>query len=256
MKIAIVGKGGVGKTTISGALCRIFARQGKKVIAIDADPNPNLSTILGLKAGSPQPKALSTDILERVEDPQGNRLIKVRTPIEDILAQYGQKTADDVTLLIVGKPEVAGSGCMCGSHTTVRELVHTALSDNKDSVTIVDMEASLEHMKRGTSQYVDVMLVIVEPYYRSLEAAMRFVVLANDLGIKHITVIANKVTTQQEEGAIRQFCSRNKLTLELILPYNDQVKAADLHGESFVDYSGQNPVIQSLEKFAAGLSAN
>ena len=108
MKIAIVGKGGVGKTTISGTLSRIFAQQGKTVLAIDADPNPNLSIVLGLKSDAPQPKPLSTDILERVEDEAGNKKIIVKFPLQEVLDQYGQKTPDNVTLLMVGKPETAG----------------------------------------------------------------------------------------------------------------------------------------------------
>ncbi len=254
MKIAVAGKGGVGKTTISGTLCRIFARQGKKVVAIDADPNPNLSTVLGLRWDAAQPKPLSTDILERVEDADGNKRIIVKYPLEEVLAQYGQKAPDDVTLLMIGKPEVAGSGCMCGSHTCVRELVHSALADTNDHITILDMEASLEHMKRGTSQHVNVMLIIVEPYFRSLEAAARFRDLANDLGIKHIFVVANKVRNEEGENAIRQFCSKMNLDLKLVLPFEEKVTEADLHGNSFFDYSKENEVVNSLTRLAKELS--
>ena len=256
MKIAVAGKGGVGKTTISGTLCRIFAQQGKKVLAIDADPNPNLSMVLGLKPGSPQPKPLSTDILERVEDKDGNKSIIVKYPLQEVLDQYGQQAPDNVTLLMVGKPEVAGSGCMCGSHTCVRELIHTAMADESDRVTIVDMEASLEHMKRGTSQYVDVMLAVVEPYYRSLEAAARFADLAKDLGIKQIMIIANKVRNEEDEKAIRQFCTKMNLDLRLIIPFEEKVTEADLHGNSFIDYSNDNGVIRSLTQLANELSRN
>ena len=256
MKIAVAGKGGVGKTTISGTLCRIFAQQGKKVLAIDADPNPNLSMVLGLKPGSPQPKPLSTDILERVEDKDGNKSIIVKYPLQEVLDQYGQQAPDNVTLLMVGKPEVAGSGCMCGSHTCVRELIHTAMADESDRVTIVDMEASLEHMKRGTSQYVDVMLAVVEPYYRSLEAAARFADLAKDLGIKQIMIIANKVRNEEDEKAIRQFCTKMNLDLRLIIPFEEKVTEADLHGNSFIDYSKDNGVIRSLTQLAKELSRN
>lgn len=256
MKIAVAGKGGVGKTTISGTLSRIYARQGKKVLAIDADPNPNLSTVLGLRPDAPQPKPLSTDILERVEDKDGNKHIIVKYPLQQVLDQYGQQAPDNVTLLMVGKPEVAGSGCMCGSHTCVREIMHTVMADENDRITIVDMEASLEHMKRGTSQHVDVMLAVVEPYYRSLEAAARFADLAKDLGIKKILIIANKVKTEEDEKAIRQFCTKMKLDLRLIIPFEDKVAEADLHGNSFIDYAPANGVINSITKLANELSLN
>ena len=257
MKIAIVGKGGVGKTTISGTLCRIFAQQGKTVLAIDADPNPNLSTVLGLKTDSWQPKNLSTDILERVDDGAGSNKIIVKIPLQEVLDQYGQTAPDDVTLLMVGKPEVAGSGCMCSAHACVRALIDQVLEgQSNDHITIVDMEASLEHMKRGTSQHVDFMLAVVEPYYRSLEAAGRFAVLAKELGIKQIWIIANKVKTDEDEKAIRQFCTKMDLDLHLIIPFEDKVTEADLHGDSFIDYSHENGVVRALTQLANELCLN
>lgn len=256
MKIAVAGKGGVGKTTISGTLCRIFAQQGKKVLAIDADPNPNLSTVLGLRPDSPQPMPLSTEILEKVEDEAGNKRFAVKYPLEEVLLKYGQQAPDEVSLLMVGKPEVAGSGCMCGAHTCVRELVHTALASSNQHVTIVDMEASLEQMKRGTSRYVDLMLAVVEPYYRSLEAASRFAVLAKDLGIQKVWIIANKVKNEEEEKAIRQFCSKMGLDLRLIIPFEEKVSEADLHGNAFIDHSQNNPVVDALTRLTHEIMAN
>lgn len=107
MKIAVAGKGGVGKTTISGTLCRIFAQQGKKVLAIDADPNPNLSVVLGLRPDGPQPMPLSTEILEKVEDEAGNRRFAVKYPLEEVLLKYGQVAPDNVSLLMeIGRAHV------------------------------------------------------------------------------------------------------------------------------------------------------
>ena len=256
MKIAIVGKGGVGKTTISGTLSRIFAQQGKKVLAIDADPNPNLSTVLGLNPDAPQPKPLSTDILERVDDGEGKTKIIVKFPLQEVLDEYSQKAPDNVTLLMVGKPEIANSGCMCGSHACVRALIHSALEESSDHITIVDMEASLEHMKRGTSQHVDVMLGIVEPYYRSLEAVARFADLAKGLDIKKFWIVANKVKNEEDEKAIRQFCTKMNLDLHLIIPFEDKVTEADLHGNSFIDHSKENDVVSALTRLANELSLN
>jgi CO dehydrogenase maturation factor len=128
MKIAIAGKGGVGKTTISGTLCRVLGRSNNEVLAIDGDPNPNLSVVLGIDRNATPPPSLSTDIIERVEECEGKWRFQVKMPFEEILHKFGQKAPDNVTLLMVGKPEIAGTGCMCGSHTVVRELVHSALS--------------------------------------------------------------------------------------------------------------------------------
>lgn len=255
MKLAIAGKGGVGKTTISGTICRIFAQSGKKVVAIDGDPNPNLSTVLGIDPTVPGPPNLSTDILERIEDEEGNRKIIVKYPIDQVLDTYGQKAPDNVTLLKVGKPEVAGGGCMCGSHTCVRELIHTAMSDENEDITVLDMEASMEHMKRGTARHVDIMLTIVEPYYRSLEAANRFAMMAKDLGIKKVYAVANKVRNELEQRAIDQFCDKVGLELAGTLPFDEAVSAADLQGKSLMDEASDSQLVKALSGLATDLLA-
>lgn len=246
MKIAIAGKGGVGKTTISGTLCRVLGKTGKSVLAIDGDPNPNLSIVLGVK-DSQLPPALSTDVLERVEDDDGTRRIILKTPFDEMLHTYGLQAPDNVTLLTVGLPEHAGAGCMCGSHTTVREIIHAALSEG-DNITVLDMEASMEHMKRGTSKYVDTMFTVVEPYYRSLEAAARFAKLARELGVKNVRAIANKVRTEEEKEAITQFCASHSLPVEIFIPYDDNVSKADLTGAAVIDNNPDTQLVASLKK--------
>ena len=254
MKIAIAGKGGVGKTTISGTLCRLLGQTGKKVLAIDGDPNPNLSVVLGVGRNK-LPPALSTDVLDRVEDPDGTRRIILKTPFDEVLATYGLEAPDNVTLLTVGLPEHAGAGCMCGSHTTVREIIHAAMSEG-DSITVLDMEASMEHMKRGTSKYVDTMFTIVEPYYRSLEAAGRFAKLAKELGVKKIAAIANKVRTEEEAEAINEFCSSIDLPVELYINFDPNVSQADLKGQSIMDEDRDTELVESLRKLVSNMGLN
>lgn len=254
MKIAIAGKGGVGKTTISGTLCRVLGVQGQEVLAIDGDPNPNLSMVLGIDKNTALPKSLSTDIIKRVETEDGKWRFEVKMPFAEILDTYGQKAADNVTLLMVGKPEKAGTGCMCGSHTVVRELIHSALSSNQGEVMVLDTEASLEHMKRGTSKYVDRIYTVVEPYYRSLEAASRFAEMARELGISNVEAIANKVRNAEEEQAITDYCKKIGLPVAAIIPFDEQVMAADLKGLAVMDYDKDAKVIKALEKFAKTIS--
>jgi len=250
MKIAIAGKGGVGKTTISGTLCRVLGKSGKNILAIDGDPNPNLAVVLGIdKNAKPQPN-LSTNIIERIETKDGKWKFQLKIPFSEILSTYGQKAPDDVTLLIVGKPEKAGTGCMCGSHTVVRELIHSALTSEENKIIILDTEASLEHMKRGTSKYVDKIFIIVEPYYRSLEAAARFAEMSLELGIKNVEAIANKVRNNDEKQAILDYCKKINLHVAVIVPYDEQVMKADLEGISIIDYDKNAKVVKVLEDFA------
>lgn len=254
MKIAIAGKGGVGKTTISGTLCRVLGQTGKKVLAIDGDPNPNLSVVLGVGKNK-QPPALSTDVLDRVEDADGTRRIILKTPFDEVLDTYGLKAPDNVTLLTVGLPEHAGAGCMCGSHTTVREIIHAAMSEG-ENITVLDMEASMEHMKRGTSKYVDTMFTIVEPYYRSLEAAGRFAKLAKELGVKKVAAIANKVRTEEEAQAIKEFCANIDLPVALSISFDPNVSKADLKGQSIMDEARDTELIQSLRELVSNMGLN
>jgi len=253
MKIAIAGKGGVGKTTISGTICRVLAQSGERVLAIDGDPNPNLSVVLGIDKNKPPHRSLSTDIIERVEDGK-SWSFRVKMPFEEILSTFGQEAPDNVTLLIVGKPEQAGTGCMCGSHTVVRELIHSALTSEFNAAMIVDTEASLEHMKRGTSKHVDRMYMVVEPYYRSLEAAGRFADMARELGIKEVAAIANKVRNEEEADAIKEYCAKINLPIAVFVPYDENITAADLKGMSIMDFDKNSKAVQAIQQFVKSLN--
>lgn len=246
MKIAISGKGGVGKTTISGTICRLLGRQGLDVLAIDGDPNPNLSVVLGLSGQELPP--LSTDLLDRVEE-NGERRIQLVDSLENVTATYGVPGPDNVTLLMVGKPEHAGTGCMCGSHAVVREVVHAAVAET-DRMTVLDMEASLEHMKRGTAKYVDVLYIVVEPYYRSLEAGRRLQLLGRELGIAKILAIANKVRTEEDEEAVREFCDRTDLPLVGIIPFDEAFGKAEREGRSVLDLDGHSVALARIAEIA------
>ena len=155
-----------------------------------------------------------------------------------------------MSLLKVGTPEVAGAGCMCGSHTCVREIIHTALSDDNEQITLLDMEASMEHMRRGTAEHVDIMLTIVEPYYRSLEAASRFSKLAKELGIQNVFAVANKVRNEKEEMAIKQFCLAKNLNLLHQISFDPIVSEADLDGQSIFDFNQNSAIVEEIEELA------
>jgi CO dehydrogenase maturation factor len=144
---------------------------------------------------------------------------------------------------------------MCGLHTTVREIVHSALEES-NGITILDLEASLEQMKRGTSKYVDILLCVVEPYYRSLEAAARFYRLGKELGIKKIVAVANKVKSAEDENAIREYCARIDLPVEAIIPYDEQLAATDAKGISVLNTNQFSPAVNALNELVKRISLN
>lgn len=254
MKIAISGKGGVGKTTISGTLSRLIGRKGISVLAIDGDPNPNLAVVLGLSNQEPPPLS-SGELLERVEE-DGKRRLQLKSTLDELLDAHSLAAPDNVRLLMLGKPEHAGTGCMCGSHAVVREVVHAAVAAATDRVTVLDMEASLEHMKRGTSKYVDALYIVVEPYYRSLEAGRRLAELAKELGIERVSAIANKVRSEADEQAVREFCDRIDLPIAAVIPFDEQVMQAEREGKTLVDMNGQSTALPRLRALADKIVAN
>lgn len=252
MKIAVCGKGGVGKTTISGLLCRTLGNKGIPVLAIDGDPNPNLALTLGLDPNATMPKALTSKLLEVTEKEDGKKYATLNLPLAEVMETYGIQTSDNVTLLAVGQPEHAATGCMCGIHTTVREIIHTALEESA-RVTLLDLEASLEQMKRGTSKYVDVLLCVVEPYYRSMEAVARFQRLGKELEIKNIVAVGNKVKSKEDEDAIRQFCGQTDLPVIGIIPFDPIIAAADKGGALNMGAIDHSPALKAISRLADDL---
>jgi len=131
----------------------------------------------------------------------------------------------------------------------VRSIVGEIVSGSED-VTVMDMEASIEHMSRGTVRYVDVLLVVLEPYYRSMETAGRTVPLARGLGIPHIYGIANKLRTPQDEEAVRDYCRNHDLQLIAAIPFDENVTEADRTGRAVIDYDVTSPIVEELSRVA------
>ncbi|MEO1919410.1 MAG: AAA family ATPase, partial [Paracoccaceae bacterium] len=173
MRIATVGKGGSGKTTVVGTLTRILAESGIKVLAIDGDPNPNLALTLGIdRDATSRIRSIPTNIMTLKKDAEGNVLkladgtsrLEMTISQDTLIDQFAAQAPENIKLVIIGAPPEgsAGSGCMCASHRAVRGLI-TEMTDYGEH-TITDMEAGLEHLKRGTARNVDMMLIVAEPY--------------------------------------------------------------------------------------------
>lgn len=242
-RIAISGKGGSGKTTISGTLARLTGRRLGRVLAVDGDPNPNLGRAMGVQHDGIWP-LLPTNLM-KVEEIDGKRVSKLALPVQQILSEHTVAGPDGVQLLALGEVDEPSKGCLCSRHGMVREIVGAAVEESNEAV-ILDMEASLEHMRRGTVKHVDKLLVVTEAYYRALESAGRLVKLAREMGLKEIYGIANKVRTPAEEKVIRDFFSGLEIPIIAVIPFDDQVTQADLIGKPLLDYDPQAPSVQAV----------
>jgi len=256
MKIATAGKGGSGKTTIAGTLSRILARKKGKILAIDGDPNPNLAFALGItREASDAIPSIPSSIMHVVEDSAGDKHLELSISREELISSYAAGAPDGIELIVMGKPDhgSAGSGCMCASHRAVRGLI-SEMTDYGEH-TITDLDAGLEHLKRGTARNVDVMLVVAEPYYRSLQAAERTVSLACELEIPHVYVVANKVRNKTDNAAIESFCSRHNLPIIGTIPHDETFIEAERNERSPIDFAPESPGVLAISEIANKLTA-
>lgn len=253
MKIAMVGKGGSGKTTISGTLARVLAEDGAKILAVDGDPNPNLALTLGItREDADQITYIPPSIMTIVEE-AGVKTLQMTLSEDQLIEKYAAKAPGDVDLIVMGKPAdgSAGSGCMCASHRAVRGVI-TEMSGYGD-YTITDMEAGLEHLKRGTVKNVDIMLIVAEAYYRSLEAAARTYSLAKELEVPHIYVIANKVKNDSDNAAIEEFCHTHDMPIIGTVPDDENFMEAERQCKAPIDYNSQCAGLVAIIKIANDL---
>ncbi len=257
LKIAVSGKGGVGKTTVAGVLAKLFARDGFSVIAIDADPDSNLASALGIAGEQRAGLTPLSQMYDLIEERTGARpgasfggVFKLNPKVDDLLDKYGVVDEDGVRLLLLGTIQSANSGCFCPENTLLKSLLRHLLF--KDEILIMDMEAGIEHLGRGTAERVDLLLVVVEPGLRSLETAEKIKGLASQLGIR-IGACLNKVREDEEVALVKKSLKRADIPLLSVLPYDESVAKADLKGVSPLDDGADSMVARELEKLKGKL---
>ena len=205
MKLAITGKGGVGKTSFTALFARVLKDKGNKVLLIDADPDMNLATVIGVPPeNQKQPiSELKELIAERTGVVPGTPapLFKMNPKVDDIPDKYCMNY-NDLKLIIMGTIKKGGGGCACPEYAFLKTLL-SYLIVARDEWVLLDMEAGIEHLGRGTAIGVDHMIVVVEPNLTSVETAFRIEKLSKDIGIKNLHIVGNKIQIAEEEQFIR-----------------------------------------------------
>ncbi len=237
MKLAIAGKGGVGKTTLASLLARIYSSEGKRVIAIDADPDANFASALGIPAEEARRITPVAELHDLIEERTGARpgsaapVFKLNPRVDDIPDRFSV-VKDGVRLLVMGKVNKGGAGCMCVESAVLRSLLSHLLLERSE-VVIMDMEAGLEHLGRGTAREMDAFIVVVEPGRRSLDTAQAIARLAGDLGITRCYVVGCKTRDEADRAFVRD----NLPGFEVLgfLNYSAAIAEADRRGVSVYD---------------------
>ncbi len=258
MKIAVAGKGGVGKTFVSATLSRILARDGYNVLAVDADPNLNLAYSLGVGydvADNIVPLSENNDLVKEKtgvapEEALGN-MFNMNPRVNDVIDRFGVNAPDNVKLLVMGTVKGGGTGCMCGANALLRVLIQHMLIQ-RGEVLVMDMVAGLEHLGRGTARRMDAMLVVIEPRMKSVDTVKRILKMAKQIEVNTVLAVGNKVMRPKDEEFIRRKMSELNVPVISIIPYDQAVADADMEGIPTIDYAPDSAAVKAvveLEKY-------
>ena len=248
MKIAISGKGGVGKTTIMALLANQFKKEGKEVLIIDADPSPHMAQTLGIKnIDKIRPIADMTELLvERSGKTPGSPFYQINPMVDDLLKKF-MIEQDGIRLMVLGAIQTAESGCACAENTVLKRML-TKLLLSPAQVVLLDMEAGVEHLGRGTIAGVDHLLIVVIPSKSSVRTAQKIKKLAIESGIPKISYVGNLVQDEDDADFLKEALGESPAAL---FPNSSVIRKAERNGQPLTELSDQ--IMDAPEKLVAYL---
>lgn len=252
--MAVAGKGGVGKTFIASTLARLLARDSYNVLVVDADPNINTASSLGIPsevANKIIPLSENEDLIQEKTGVAPGRsygmLFRLTPTVDDIVENFGVVGPDGVKLLVMGTVKGGNTGCMCPSNALLRVLVQHLLIQRKE-VLIMDMVAGLEHLGRGTARRMDSLLIVVEPRMKSIDTVQRILKLAQDIEVKEVLTVANKVGSLDEMLFVEERMKNLAVPIIANIPYDEAIAKADMLGEAPIDHDPSSPALKAMSE--------
>lgn len=254
VKIAVSGKGGVGKTTVAALLAARYAEAGMDVIAVDADPASSLPSALGVPEGIREGIVPLSQMLDLIEERTGARpgsgyggMFSLNPKVDDLVEKYAVQGINGVKVMVLGTIKAPGSGCFCPESSLLKNLMSHLILDD-DHVVILDMEAGLEHLGRSTVRSVDVLLTVVEPGRRSVETAAKIAEMGRSLGIGKVLAVLNKVSDDAQEAELRSLLEGRGLETAAVIRYDAGLVSGDLAGRPAVSAAAGDAVSGLLDR--------
>ncbi len=254
MKIAVAGKGGVGKTTVAGTIARLLGQDGLSILAVDADPSYTLWSALGIPAEQAEkivPLTENEDLLKERMEISGagsyKEVFKLNPRVDDLSGLFAVEGPDNVSLLVAGTVELGGSGCMCPSATLLKALMRFLVLGS-DEAFVMDMDAGVENLGRGTTTGMDALIVVAEPGRRSLAILSKIKQLALDINVGRILAVGNKVADPEDEEMIRKRVESEGIPLLGMVPLDESIKAADRKGMAPIDLDADSPGMVAIRE--------
>ena len=257
MKLAISGKGGVGKTTIAALLAYALVKKNYKILMVDADPSPSLGMALGISEQKLAKLTPISEMLGLIEERTGVRpgsgygaMFKLNPKVDDIPERFSLTTPDGIKLLVVGTIKAAEAGCFCPENALVKRLIKHLILSEQD-VLILDMEAGIEHLGRGTVKEMDLLVIVLEPGMRSIKVAEQIKRLGQELGIRTFGAILNKVQDIiRDEKIIKNKLAELGISMLGTLPFIEDLVRADLEGRPPIEVMDNDELFNVINKLS------